>query len=87
MDAFRLVAWNHAVDADGAVRHTRDGSRLNAAMIISGSVRLAGAEARITTNLIDTASGCYLWSGSIDRKLENIFARPGGSGARRSQRN
>ena len=49
-------------------------SRLNAAMIISGSVRLAGSEVRITTNLIDTASGCYLWSGSIDRKLENIFA-------------
>ena len=49
-------------------------SRLNAAMIISGSVRLAGSEARITTNLIDTASGCYLWSGSMDRKLENIFA-------------
>jgi serine/threonine-protein kinase len=74
MDAIRLVAWNQAVDAEGQCDIREVASRLNAAMIISGSVRLAGAEARITTNLIDTASGCYLWSGSIDRKLEHIFA-------------
>ena len=43
-------------------------------MIINGSVRLAGNEVRITANLIDTAGDCYLWSGSIDRKMENIFA-------------
>jgi serine/threonine-protein kinase len=65
MDGIRLVASNE--DAEPA-------SRLNAAMVVSGSVRLAGSEARITTNLIDTASGCYLWSGSIDRRLENVFA-------------
>jgi serine/threonine-protein kinase len=74
MDAIRLVAWNHAADVEGQCDIREVASQLNAAMIISGSVRLAGAEARITTNLIDTASGCYLWSGSIDRKLENIFA-------------
>ena len=59
MDAIRLVVSNHAVES--------------AAMVISGSVRLAGSEVRITTNLVDTAGDCYLWSGSIDRKLENIF--------------
>jgi serine/threonine-protein kinase len=74
MEAVRLVAWNQAVDAEGQCDIRETANRLNAATIISGSVRLAGVEARITTNLIDTASGCYLWSGSIDRKLENIFA-------------
>jgi TolB-like protein/Flp pilus assembly protein TadD len=63
MDAIRLVAAS-----------PEPGGRQNAAMIVSGSVRLAGSEVRITTNLIDTASDSYLWSGSMDRKLENIFA-------------
>jgi len=49
-------------------------SSQNAAIIISGSVRMAGTEVRITTNLIDTASDCYVWSGTVDRTLENIFA-------------
>jgi TolB-like protein/Flp pilus assembly protein TadD len=74
MDAIRLVAWNQSVDAEGPIEMREAASRPNAAMIVTGSVRLAGGEARITTNLIDTASGCYLWSGSVDRKMENIFA-------------
>ena len=68
------MASSQAADAEGEYDMREAASRQNAAMIISGSVRMAGSEARITTNLIDTASDCYLWSGSIDRKLENIFA-------------
>jgi serine/threonine-protein kinase len=63
MDAIRLVASSQ--DPAG---------RASAAMIVTGSVRSAGSEVRITTNLIDTATDSYLWSGSTDRKLENIFA-------------
>ena len=63
MEAIRLVASSQEPSC-----------RQSAAMIINGSVRLAGKEVRITTNLIDAASDSYLWSGSIDRKLENIFA-------------
>jgi TolB-like protein/Flp pilus assembly protein TadD len=68
----RLVS-STSLDADSHcdVRETAD--RLNAALIVTGSVRKSGEEARITTNLIDTATGCYLWSGSIDRKLDSIF--------------
>ncbi len=43
-------------------------------MIVSGAVRKAESGVRITTNLIDAQSGCYIWSGSLDRKFENIFA-------------
>jgi TolB-like protein/Flp pilus assembly protein TadD len=74
MKSVRLTAWDPASDAGSPYDAREAASRLNAAMIVSGSVRLSGDEARITTNLIDTASGSYLWSGSIDRRLENIFA-------------
>jgi serine/threonine-protein kinase len=74
MDAIRLVASSQTVDTEGRYDSREGASRQNAAMMINGSVRLADGEVRITTNLIDTASDCYLWSGSIDRKLENIFA-------------
>jgi tetratricopeptide (TPR) repeat protein len=37
-------------------------------------MRKAGAQARITMNLIDAASGSYLWSGAIDRSLEDVIA-------------
>jgi TolB-like protein/Flp pilus assembly protein TadD len=74
MDTIRLVAWDQTADTESLYDMREAASRLNAAMIVSGSVRFAGDEARITTNLIDTASGCYLWSGSIDRKMETIFA-------------
>jgi TolB-like protein/Tfp pilus assembly protein PilF len=48
--------------------------RLNAAIMIGGSVRTAGSQVRISMNLIETTSGCYLWSGSVDRTMENVFA-------------
>ena len=43
-------------------------------MIVSGSVRKSGENLRITTQLIDGASGDYLWSESIDRNSANMFA-------------
>ena len=70
MEEIRLVAWNSAGGTD--MRETAD--RLSAAIMIAGSVRKAGSELRISMNLIDSASGCYIWSGSIDRTLDNIFA-------------
>ena len=68
-----------------AMREAAD--RLNAAMIVTGSVRTVGSQARITINLIDAASGCYLWSGSIDRKLDEHLRRSGRSRARSSASN
>src|SRR5690242_12907391 len=64
-EEIRLVAWSQGTAA---------AERSNAAVVVTGSVRTAGSDARITVNLIDTASGCYLWSGAIDRKLGEVFA-------------
>ena len=44
-----------------------------AAMIISGSVRRSGDQLRLTAQLVDGASGCYLWSESIDAAAGDAF--------------
>jgi serine/threonine-protein kinase len=77
VEAIRLVARSAVWSGSGAtdppdIREIAE--RFNAAMIVSGSVRKADDDVRITTNLIDAQSGCYVWSGAIERKMENIFA-------------
>jgi serine/threonine-protein kinase len=42
------------------------GSSNNAALVIQGSIRSSGARIRLTTQLVDTTSGYYLWSESLD---------------------
>ena len=63
VEEVRLLAWS-----EGA------GERSNAALIVTGSVRKAEGNARITMSLVDAASGCYLWSEAIDRPLDDIIA-------------
>jgi tetratricopeptide (TPR) repeat protein len=45
----------------------------NAAAIVTGSIQRSGQDLRITFQLIDGASGSYVWSESMDRKLGNQF--------------
>lgn len=49
------------------------GGTTEAAMIISGSVRRAGERLRLTAQLIDGATGCYIWSESVDATLAELF--------------
>jgi TolB-like protein/Flp pilus assembly protein TadD len=74
VDSIRLVAWSEGAPAGTTAAMKEAAERLNAALIVTGSVRKAGSEIRITINLVDSASGCYLWSGTVDRTLEDIFA-------------
>jgi TolB-like protein/tetratricopeptide (TPR) repeat protein len=62
-------------NASEGVSDPRDAAdRLNAAIAITGSIRRSRDECRITTHLIDGVSGRYLWTDSIDRRMEDIFA-------------
>ncbi|HEY1336510.1 MAG TPA: tetratricopeptide repeat protein [Bryobacteraceae bacterium] len=70
VEGIRLVAWNRDDDAD--LPDAAD--RSQAALMVTGSVRDAGGRCRITANLIDAASGFYLWSGAIDRPLNDPIA-------------
>ena len=45
-----------------------------AAMLLAGSVRLAGDRLRVTVHLVDSATSSYLWSESIDAGLTDIFS-------------
>ena len=47
---------------------------INAAIVITGSVRKAGATLRITTQVVDGATGIYLWSESIDAAADDPIA-------------
>jgi TolB-like protein/Flp pilus assembly protein TadD len=44
------------------------------ALVISGSVRRSGDRLRVTAQLVDGASGCYLWSESLDAPLDDVLA-------------
>jgi serine/threonine-protein kinase len=48
--------------------------RLNAAVIVTGSVRKSRDEFRITTHMIDSATGRYLSSDCLDRRMDDVFA-------------
>ncbi len=71
--SLRVLAWdlgegNHT----GSPREIL--SRLNAGMIVGGSVRRAGEKLRITAHLIDGETGCYQWSESIESKADDTLA-------------
>src|SRR5215471_539531 len=44
-----------------------------AATIVSGSLRKSGNELRVDVQLIDGATGCYLWSETIEGDLQDTF--------------
>jgi len=50
------------------------GRRLGVAALLEGSVRKAGDRLRVTTQLIDAASGYHLWSERYDREMTDVFA-------------
>jgi len=50
------------------------GQKLNAGLILEGSVRKSGPKVRITAQLVDARNGFHLWSETYDRDLEDIFA-------------
>jgi serine/threonine-protein kinase len=63
MSGLRVLAW------DEAARKSSD-----AAMIVTGSLRAAAGTICISVQLIDSASGCYLWSESVNGTLSDPLA-------------
>jgi TolB-like protein/Tfp pilus assembly protein PilF len=68
LELFRVAASDRVQD----ISESR--GQLNVALIITGSVRKSRDTVRITTNLVDSVSNCYLWSESVDRELGNVFS-------------
>jgi serine/threonine-protein kinase len=74
LDTLRVLAWeptdsHHATDPRQAVE------TLHAALVVTGSVRSFGDNLRVTTHLIDGASGSYLWSEPLDCRAPDFNAQ------------
>jgi serine/threonine-protein kinase len=61
LKTFRVLA----ATGDAAAESSRP-DRLDAALVVSGSVRAGAERLRVTTQLVDGTSGYYLWSEAID---------------------
>jgi serine/threonine-protein kinase len=71
----RVVAWTTAAQLRGREQDVAGLRRqLRVGTVLRGSVRRTQDRVRVTAQLIDSASGAYLWSETYDRKLENVFA-------------
>jgi len=71
----RVAARTSSFKFKGENRDIIDiGEQLDVALVLEGSVRKAGAQIRITAQLVDASNGFHLWSETYDRELANIFA-------------
>ena len=70
LKALKVVALpsGNPVDDDSG------GGRPDAALLITGGVRSARDQVRVTTHLVDGASGFYLWSESVDIPIADPVA-------------
>jgi adenylate cyclase len=70
-----VIASNSTFSYKGKpVRVQQIGRELGVKYVLEGSVRKAGQRVRITTQLIDAATGHHLWAERYDRDLQDIFA-------------
>jgi serine/threonine-protein kinase len=73
LGGLRVLAWDPA-DATGGGDPRESVNKSNVATIISGSVRALGEQVRVTVQIVDGATGCYLWSESTDSHIGDAFA-------------
>lgn len=71
----KVIARSSAFQFKGMSVDVREvGRRLDADVVVEGSVRKAGDKLRITAKASDTKSGHHLWSENFDRQLKDVFA-------------
>jgi adenylate cyclase len=70
-----VIARNSAFAYQGRGLDVRQiGRDLGVRYALEGSVRRAGTQLRVTTQLIDATSGVHIWAGRYDRDISDIFA-------------
>jgi len=73
VQGLRVVAWTSASQFRGKEQDLLSiRESLKAGVILRGSVRRAAGRVRATAQLIDTATGSYLWSEAFDRSLSDV---------------
>ena len=72
---FLVIARNSAFAYKGKSVDLKDiGRDLGVRYVLEGSMRRAGQRVRISSQLIDIATGTHLWAERYDRELTDIFA-------------
>lgn len=71
VDGLRVIAPD--VHASGDLDLRKVAERLNAAMVIAGSVRTSGEKVRVLVQLVDGVSGRYLWSEALEGLRQDTF--------------
>lgn len=75
LPGMRVVAWTTAARMrDRQQDIIAIGRQLKVGAVLTGSVRIAGSSLRVRAQLIDTASGVYMWSETFDRQMQDVFA-------------
>jgi serine/threonine-protein kinase len=75
VSGLKVIARTSAFQFKGASVDIREvGQRLDADLVIEGSVRKAGDKLRITAQAVQTESGHHLWSETFRRELKDVFA-------------
>src|SRR5438552_2461179 len=72
-ERLRVLAWDPA-DLTSAADPREAAAKIDAAMIVTGSVRRSGNTVRVSIQVIDGASGCYMWSESLNADVNDAFA-------------
>src|SRR5256886_1612652 len=72
---FLVIARNSTFAYKGKPVGLKEVSReLGVRYVLEGSMRRAGQRVRVTSQLIDTATGTHIWAERYDRDLTDIFA-------------
>jgi TolB-like protein/Tfp pilus assembly protein PilF len=74
MQGLRVVAWESASKFRGREQDLPSiRSQLQVDAVLRGSVRRKAGRVRVTAQLIDTATGAYLWSEAFDRSPHDVL--------------
>jgi len=75
VEGLKVISRTSAFQFKGMSVDVREvGRRLDADLVIEGSVRKSGDQLRITAQAIQTESGYHLWSETFGRELKDVFA-------------
>ncbi len=75
IEGLRVAARTSSFQFKGRAADIRKvAQELGVNTVLEGSVRKAGAQLRVTAQLINAADGYHLWSDRYDRGLEDVFA-------------
>ena len=73
--ALRVIGRSSSFRFRGQKEDSRSiGEKLGVSTLLEGTVRKNGGRVRIVAELVNTADGSELWSGTFDRELKDIFA-------------